>query len=208
MAVFKDYPWGPGEVFRYRTTDTTALAAAMEAYLRRKEGPDADLWDTLTQEVFTPLGIERLPVRRTIEPDGRLGTPLLGAGLYITVEEALKIARLLQDLGEMDGEQLLHRDLTKRALSTDMQRGYPNGWRGKGRTEGHYEMSFWLTPHEQMLGCDLRIPVMAGFGGNYLIIMPNRTIGLRFADGHDDNPDTWDSAGIRDVSNRIRSFCP
>ena len=68
-------------------------------------------------------------------------------------------------------------------------------------------MSFWLTPHLQWFGCDLRVPVMAGFGGNYLAVMPNRTIGLRFADGHDDDPHTWDSYGIRSVSNRVRSFC-
>jgi len=69
-------------------------------------------------------------------------------------------------------------------------------------------MSFWLTPHLQPGRCDVRIPIMAGFGGNYVVIMPNRTIGLRFADGHDDNPAPWDSYPIRDVSNRVRPFCP
>lgn len=207
VARYRDYPWKPGEVFRYRTSDTTTLSAAMEAYLRVKEGPDADLWDSLTREVFAPLGIIRMPVRRTLEPDGRPGTPLFGYGLYATIDESLKVARLLQNHGEFEGIQLLHRELTKQAVSTDMERGYPNGWRGKGRAEGHYKTSFWLTPHEQTFSCDLRIPVMAGFRGNYIIIMPNGTIGLRFADGHDENPDTWDSNGIRDVSNRIRPFC-
>jgi DUF971 family protein len=48
---------------------------------------------------------------------------------------------------------------------------------------------------------------MAGFGGNYVIIMPNDTIGIRFADGHDDGPYTWDSYGIRSVSHSLRPFC-
>ena len=107
----------------------------------------------------------------------------------------------------MDGKQLLHRDLTARAVSNGMERGYPNGWRTKEGGEGHYEMSFWLTPQEIWPNCSLRIPVMAGFGGNYVIIMPNRTIGLRFADGNDNDPSTWDSYGIRNISDRIRSFC-
>ncbi len=80
IAAFKNYPWGPGEVTRYRSTDTTALTAAMESYLRSREGPEADLWQSLTRDVFAPLGINRLPVRRSIEPNGRPGTPLLAGG--------------------------------------------------------------------------------------------------------------------------------
>lgn len=208
MAEFKNYPWGPGEVTRYRSSDTTALAAAMEAYLRTKEGPDADLWHSVTREVFAYLGIDRLPVRRTIEPDGRPGTPMLAAGMFVTFEEALKIARLLQDHGALNGRQLLHRELTQRAVSTDMNRGFPTGWRNREGGEGRYKMSFWLTHHKRRFGCTLRIPTMAGFGGNYVSLMPNRTIGLRFADGHDDNPATWDSYGIRSMSDRVRPFCP
>ncbi len=180
----------------------------MEAFLRKKEGPDADLWRLLTRDVFAPLGIDLLPVKRTIEPNGKPGTPMLAAGMYVTIEETLKIARLFQDHGQFNGKQLLHRELTQRAVSTELNRGFPTGWRTKEDGEGHYEMSFWLTHHERWLGCSLRIPTMAGFGGNYVSIMPNRTIGLRFADGHDDNPATWDSYGIRSISDRVRSFCP
>lgn len=208
MAEFKNYPWGPGEVTRYRSSDTTALAAAMEAYLRKRQGSQADLWQAVSKDVFAPLGIDRLPVKRTSEPDGRPGTPMLAAGMYVTFEEALKIARLFQDHGQYQGKQLLHRELTQRAVSTELQRGFPTGWRPKEGGEGNYEMSFWLTHHKTgWFGCTLRIPTMAGYGGNYVNIMPNRTIGLRFADGHDADPATWDSYGIRSISDRIRSFC-
>ena len=206
MATFKKYRWGPGEVFRYRTTDTTALSAAMQAYLKRKMGPQADLWDSVTRQVLLPLGIDRLPVRRTTEPDGSRGTPLFGAGMYATLEDTLKLARLFQNHGRHRDKQLLHRELTARAVSNGLSRGYPNGWR-TGSGEGHYEMGFWLTPHKRLFRCGLRIPVMAGFGGNYVIVMPNRTIGLRFADGHDDDRYTWDSIGIRNISDQVRSFC-
>ena len=206
MAGFRSYPWGPGEVFRYRTTDTTALSAAMQSYLQKKEGKNADLWDKLEEEVFMPLGIDRLPVRRSIEPEGKRGTALLGAGLYLTVEEALKIARLLQNHGVHEGRQILHRDLTAQAVSSRFGRGYANGWQTDSG-ESRYEMSFWLTPFHQWFGCKLQIPGMAGFGGNYVMLMPNGTIGLRFADGHDDDPHTWNSYGIRKVSNKVRPFC-
>ena len=128
--------------------------------------------------------------------------------MYPTIEEALRLARLLQDHGEFNGRQLLHRELTKRAVSNDMARGFATGWRYAEGGEAHYQMSFWLTPHKSGWSCEVRLPGMAGFGGNYVFIMPNRTIGLRFADGHDDDPDTWNSYGIRQISDRVRSFCP
>ncbi|MEM7426595.1 MAG: ABC transporter permease subunit [Pseudomonadota bacterium] len=207
VARYASYPWGPGEVFRYRSPDTMVLAAAMQAFVKAQEGPEADLWDMLTEEVFAPMGIDRLPVNRTLEPDGRRGTVVLASGLFPTIEEAFKIARLLQDHGAYKGRQLLHRELTKLAVSNDMDRGYVNGWTTSEGGVGRYHMSFWLHPHIRWFGCDTRVPTMSGYGGNYISIMPNRTIGLRFADGHDDDRYTWDSSGIRNVSSRIRSFC-
>ena len=114
---------------------------------------------------------------------------------------------LLQDHGAYKGRQLLHPELTKRAVSNAMDRGYINGWRTAEGGVGRYEMSFWLHPHIRWFSCDVRIPTMSGFGGNYVSIMPNRTIGVRFADGHDDDPHTWNSYGIRNISDRVRPFC-
>ncbi|MCP4768046.1 MAG: serine hydrolase [Gammaproteobacteria bacterium] len=206
IARFDDYPWGPGEVFRYRGTDTTVLAAAMQAFLETREGPQADFWDSLTREVFAPLGIDRLPVERTIEAGGKPGIPLLSTGMYPTIEEIMKLSRLLQNHGEFNNQQLLHRELTAQTVSSDINRGFPNGWVNQQGGKGHYEKGFWLSPQDWS-GCDLRTTGMAGFGGNYIIIMPNGTIGLRLADGHDDDPATWDSYGIRSVSHSLRPFC-
>src|SRR5207249_245250 len=46
------YAWGPGEVLRYNSTQTFILAAAMDAFLKQKEGAGAHLWDMVTHEVF------------------------------------------------------------------------------------------------------------------------------------------------------------
>jgi CubicO group peptidase (beta-lactamase class C family) len=206
VAQLGNYPWGPGEVFRYRSTDTTVLAAAMQAYFMTKEGAQADLWESLTQEVFVPLGIDRLPIARTIETNGKPGVPLMSVGMYPTFEEVIKLSRLLQNHGEYNNQQLLHRELTARTVSPDIDRGFANGWVNRQGGKGHYEKGFWLSPQDWS-GCNLRTTGMAGFGGNYVIIMPNGTIGIRFADGHDDGPYTWDSYGIRSVSHSLRPFC-
>ena len=72
------YPWGPGAVLRYNSTQTFLLAVAMDAYLKRREGPGVHLWDMVRREVFQPIGIAHAPKLHTIEADGSRGIPLLG----------------------------------------------------------------------------------------------------------------------------------
>lgn len=83
------YPWGPGEVFRYRGTGTTVVAAAMQTYFATKEGAQADRWESLTREVLVALGIDRLPIARTIEVKCKPGVALMCAGMYPTFEEVV-----------------------------------------------------------------------------------------------------------------------
>jgi hypothetical protein len=68
-----DYPWGPGEVARYNSINTFILSAAMDAFLKSKEGSDADIWEMVLTDVFRPIGIFYAPIMRTIEPDGSTG---------------------------------------------------------------------------------------------------------------------------------------
>jgi hypothetical protein len=57
------YLWGPGAVFRYNSTHTFVLAAAMDSFLKRQAGPQAHLWDMVVSwwppwrpgNDFTPL---------------------------------------------------------------------------------------------------------------------------------------------------------
>ncbi len=207
IGAFANYPWGPGEVFRYRTSDTDLLAIAMDRFLKSKEGPDANLWAMMTEEVFRPLGIERIPVRQTEEDDVSARVPVLGSGMLPTIGETLKLARLFQNGGVHDGRQLLHKGLTEKAASTDPDRGILTGWVYEDGTKSSYDQSFWLMPFTGRGGCTLRIPAMAGYGGNYVILMPNNVVGFRFADGRDDAPGTWVSKHIREVADRVRSVC-
>lgn len=179
----------------------------MEAHYRNKKSADADLCQAMIEGIFKPLGIAHLPIKRTVDPDGRPATPLMGAGMLMTYQDAIRIALLLKNHGEHNGRQILHRELTARAMSNDLEQGYINGWTNLEGGKGRYESSFWRTHHKHS-GCETRVPTMAGFGGNYVNVMPNGTIGLRLADGHDDDPHTWNSFGIRSVSDLVRTFCP
>jgi CubicO group peptidase (beta-lactamase class C family) len=206
IAAFGNYPWGPGEVFRYRTTDTFVLAVAMDRFIKRKEGPSADLWNLLSREVFEPIGITRMPVLRTKEPNHAPGVPKLEGGMLPNLDEVAKLVKLLRNGGRHQGEQILSATKLDKAIGKARPPGLPTGWRiDDGET--YYHMSLWLHPLVAQSGCRVRIPAMSGGGGTYVIIMPNGISAFRFADGRYNDPGTWDSSGLRKVADYIRPFC-
>jgi hypothetical protein len=196
------YPWSRGEVLRYNSTQTFVLAAALDAYLKRREGPTAHLWDMVRREVFRPIGIMHAPKMHTIETDGSPGVPLLGYGLYLTVDDVAKITTLLQSGGRHEGIQLLSPTVLGAALqrTTDVV-GLPNRARNRFG-EGRYHLSFWSVPYRTATGCAFQIPYMAGLGGNLVALLPNGVSVFRFADGGNFDLDAMVLAG-----ESLRPFC-
>jgi CubicO group peptidase (beta-lactamase class C family) len=205
IAAIGNYPWGPGEVFRYRTPDTFVLAVAMDRFIKSKEGPDADLWSFLTREVLQPIGIARMPVLHTTEPNHAHGIPLFGIGMLPTLDEVAKLVKLLRNGGRHQGEQILSSTKLDEALGKAMPPGLPTG-RPIEDGETYYHMSLWLHPFKAQSGKLFRIPAMSGHGGTYVIIMPNGISAFRFADGRYNIPGTWDSSDLRKVADYIRPF--
>ncbi len=180
--AFPNYPWGPGEVARYDTTHTFVLAAAMEAFYRSKEGPEADLWDMVEREVLAPIGVFHAPLMRTVEADGSRGTPLFGYGFYPTIEEAAKIAMLFQQDGRHGDRQLLYAPKLREALYRTPVEGLPTGGHNRFGAR-RYHLSFWGQPYVSGEGCRFMIPRMSGYGGNLVALLPNDITVIRFADG-------------------------
>jgi hypothetical protein len=199
FRVNDDYPWGPGEVARYDTMHTFILATAMDGFLKSREGPDADLWDMVQQEVFEPIGAFHVPIMRTAEGDGSRGLPIMGFGLYLTIDDAAKIARLFHNGGVHDGVQLLHAEKLAEAL-------YQRGRRGLAtRTVGFdhdYHLSFWLWRYAAGGGCRRWLPVMSGYGGNAVLVLPNGITAFRFADGHH-----YDWSDLVAAAHTVRPLC-
>jgi hypothetical protein len=196
------YPWGPGAVLRYNSTQTFLLAAAMDAYLKRREGPGVHLWDMVRREVFEPIGIAHAPMLHTIEADGSRGIPLLGYGLYLTVDDVAKLTTLLQNGGRHDGAQLLSPRVLARALfRSSATAGLPNTQRNRFG-EGRYSLSFWSIAYTTATGCAFQIPYMAGLGGNLVALLPNGVSVFRFSDAGHFDLDAMILAG-----ESIRPFC-
>jgi CubicO group peptidase (beta-lactamase class C family) len=180
---YGNYPWGPAEKVRYNSINTFVLSVAMTNYLRDKEGPDADIWDMVLEEVYQPIGIQHAPVMRTHEPDGSRGIPIFGYGLYPTVDDVAKISALFHNGGQFEDQQLLHAGKVAEALYKTDITGLPTGDRYE-YGEGRYHMSFWSMPYRAADGGSGFIPYMSGFGGNHVALMPNGITAFRFADAH------------------------
>jgi len=200
-AVFAqgDYSWGPGEVFRYNTTHTFVLSAAMQEFLVRREGADARLWDMMMREVFEPIGIRHFPMMHTLEAGAAPGIPLMGIGLYPTVDDVAKIATLLHDGGRVGGVQLLSERGLRDALF-DGGHGLPTG-EVSAAGQHFYSMSFWSLPQRQGR-CFEQMPYMEGYGGNLVLLHPSGATAFRFADAG-----SYDVEALSEVASEIRHWC-
>ncbi len=177
----KNYPWGPGEIIRYRSMDTFILASAMDGYLKSQEGPAANIWDMVLGEVLRPIGVFHAPMIHTIEPDGSRGIPILGEGFYPTYHDIVKIALLLHNDGRHRNKQLLSTKKLREAL-------YQTEIRGKQLPAGShisassYHMSFWHVPI-QLQNCRTNVPRMSGWGGNTVLLLSSGIVGFVVQDG-------------------------
>jgi CubicO group peptidase (beta-lactamase class C family) len=186
----------PGEEFEYYSTHFFVLSYALNEYVRARVGPDADYWELVERDVLRPMGITQLPVQRTIEPDGRLGTPVQAWGSYPTVGEAMKIAQLLQNDGRFEDQQLLSPSRVREALARSSRRGYDTGGNQS------YLHSVWWRP-ANLPGCVVHVPTMSGHGGSLVMMLPNGLVALRFADDND-----YDITPMIHATELYRSSCP
>jgi len=180
---YGNYDWGPGEVVRYNSIITFVLGKAMNNFLKSKEGPDADIWKMVMEEVYLPINIFHSPIMRTYEPDGSLGQPIFGYGLYPTIDDTAKIAMLLQNGGRHNGEQLLSPTKLAEALYKTEEQGvsvYSFNQYGESR----YLLSFWSVAHCTDDETCFQIPYMLGYGGNFTILLPNGVTVFRYADAY------------------------
>jgi hypothetical protein len=179
IAPVPDDSAAPGTEFAYYSTHSFVLSQAMNNYVRAREGPTADYWTMVRQEVLERIGIPHLPISRSFETDGRLGTPIMGWGSYPDVDAAAKVAQLLQDEGAHGGRQLLSRVKTREALR---RTGHPG--HATGHPSERYLHSVW-TVRTDTGSCTIDVPVMSGYGGNHVMMLPSGLSVVRFMDAGD-----------------------
>lgn len=207
LRIAAVYPWGPGQVVRYRDQDMYVLGVAMDNFLKSKEGPNANLWTMLEREVFEPIGIHYAPINRTLETDGRPGHPLMAYGYYATVSDLVKVARLYHARGRHAGRQLLYSPRIEQLLYGTTPRGLPTGEKTHAG-ETQYFNGFWEMQYDATEGCKLYIPQMVGWGGNIVALYPGGLTGIRIALSPPDKVvQQGDMTAMATVANRLARFC-
>jgi hypothetical protein len=175
-------PWGPGVHARYRDRDAYTHSASQASLLQSKEGPNANLWAMMLEEVFRPIGIHHLTHNQTIESDGKPGVPHSGWGLYMTLDDIAKISKLLQNGGMHEGKQLLSKTKLAEAMYQTNKRGLPTGGSNKFGKKT-YHMSLWHSPYRTESGRQTSVAEMHGWGGILVMLMPNGVSGFRIGNG-------------------------
>jgi hypothetical protein len=199
------YPWGPGQVARYRDQDMYILGVAMDAFIKEREGPNASLWSMIEREVYEPIGIHYATASRTIEPLGE-GIPLMGFGVYATIGELVKIGRLYDARGRWHGSQILYAPRIDELRAGTATRGLPSGDHSPfGETR--YYNAFWHVRYDANEGCKLYIPQMLGWGSNVVALYPGGVTGIRIAHVPPDSTATDDPTPMARVANRLVPFC-
>jgi hypothetical protein len=209
-ALLKDgrvYPWGPGKVTRYRDQDMFVLGVAMDRFLKSKEGASADLWTMLRTEVYEPIGIHEAPTNRTIEAGAAPGQPMMAFGYYPTLSDVVLMARLYQHGGKHADRQILFGPRVQELLDWSKPKGLPTGEHLAGG-ETTYSTAFWVASYADAKGCRIFYPRMAGWGGNYVSLMPGGMSGVRFANSDEStDPAASDTDGMARVADRLEPFC-
>ena len=209
-ALLKDgsvYPWGPGQVTRYRDQDMFILGVAMDRFLKSKEGATANIWSMLQREVFEPIGIHQAPTNRTIEADGGAGQPLMAYGYYPSIGDMVLIARLYQNGGKHGDQQILYAPRIRQLLAGQSARGLPTGeMLLAGQTT--YINSFWVTSYVASRDCRMFYPRMIGWGGNIVALMPGGLTGIRLAkSGETKDNSEFETSGMAQAANSLSEFC-
>jgi len=205
LRTGRAYPWGPGQVARYRDQDMYMLGVAMDAFIKEHEGRNASLWSMINREVYEPIGIYYATSSRTLEPDGE-GVPLMGFGLYATIDELVKVSRLYHARGFWHGNQILYAPRIDELTAGTAPRGLPTGDHTRfGETT--YFNAFWHIRYDAREGCKLYIPQMVGWGSNLVALYPGGLTAMHLAHLASDSTVTDDPTLMANVANRLAPFC-
>lgn len=172
----------PGELWVYHTSDTYVLGTALQAFWREKSGRmEADFYDDLLVPLWRRLGLSPLldTTGRSYDAEHQ---PQTGWGLVLHFDDIIRIAHFLQDGARLDGQPYLDPAMLAQALQRDpADRGLV-----AGDPSTRYKNGFWAWNAGPALGCRdaAWIPVMSGFGGITIALIPNGQVYAYFSDGY------------------------
>lgn len=190
----------PGSTWVYQTSATYLLGTAMNAYVKEKQGSDADIYAMLTEALWKPLNMSPA-MRVTRRTYDQMAQPFTGFGLTYLADDIAKFGTFLTSGARIDGRAIFDEVEFERAMMKDSKdRGHATG-----QLTERYNNGFWGYDMKGKLdNCNEEtwVPVMLGYGGLTIALMPNNTTYYMISDGS-----TWKWEHAAAESDRIRGFC-
>jgi CubicO group peptidase (beta-lactamase class C family) len=184
----------------YRTSDTFIVTRAMQNYLETLEGPDADIFEFVVNEVYKSLKMNPgvFTILRTKDNNWH-GEPFGGYGMWWVPDDLAKISTFLNvENGAIESEQILQPELVAASLQRD-----PHD-RGVSRDgQGKYNNAFWADRYKTGFDCEFWVPEMLGYSGIVVALFPN---GSTYYYASDNREFTWDAALHQ--ADKIAPLCP
>jgi len=190
----------PGTVWVYHTADFYLLGTALAAWHRRRAGAAADFFhDLLVEPIWHPLGLSpAVDVTRRMRDASN--QPFSAYGLTLKRDDVVKLARFMMQGGRIGGEQMVDPAMLNEAL----QRGPAHRGLPAPGPDILYHNGVWSWNAARNLGCTAPtwIPLMSGYGGIIVAMLPNGLIYYYFSDSG-----VWAWARAAREADRIRPFC-
>ena len=213
-GAFAPFPHkaSPGTTFVYQSAATFILTQAMNSYLQQRQGSGADIFNSVRDMVYKPMHLSQGGLTTLRSDNSPVGKSIGGWGLYFIQDDVAKLGRLLNNSGGMiDGKQVLEPTRLKESLfrtADPTSVSLPVPWSENPSVQNTYRYHnyFWarhMTPAEfPQYRCDFWVPLMSGYGGNSVVLLPNGATFYIFSDG-----DEWEWFGAANEINKIAPFC-
>lgn len=199
------YPWGPGEVARYRDQDLYLAGAAMDAWYKLRHGPHARLWHMVREDVYVPARIHNAVKFETLEENSDLAVPLTDAGLLLSMDNLGMLGNLIHNGGKAGHRQLLDERMLQELFDARCEKGLPTGMH-TADGEIRYHFAAWHMPYRSRHGEHMWLPTMLGYGGQIIQILPNGMTAFRFAYDPAATEERYDYLKLPRIADRIRAF--
>lgn len=212
--AFRPFPHkaAPGTTFVYQTHTTFLLTQAMNAYLQKRKGSGADIFNAIRDHVYKPIHFSQGSLATLRTDNSPSGKPFGGYGLFLIQDDIAKLGRLLNiDHGVIAGKQVLgtgrlNESLFGTADPSGIGLPVPDVGKLSAPNTFRYHNFFWgkhMTPAEfPQYKCDFWVPFMSGYGGNIVLLLPNGAVYYIFSDG---NEFVWYAAA--NEINKIAPLC-
>ena len=170
----------PGTRWAYHTTDTYLLGVAMNNFLKRKLGSQADIYrDVLYPEIIKQLDISP-SLRWTQRTYDKTAQPFTGYGMVFHADD---IARLAQAL---NSDESLKQYLDSVNFDSSRFRSDAIAQKMYDATGIAYSLGFWGIDASGWMPCKdtTWIPFMSGYGGITVAMFPNGGVYYYFTDSN------------------------